>query len=316
MASPLAKGLVHAAIGESGAGIEPTMAPVTLQEAEKTGKDFADKAGVHSLKALRALSARDLYEMYVESKTFGFPVVLDGYFLPKYLNQIFNAKEQAQIPLLVGWNSAETPGSAFMQGQPYTVENYINKVKAAFPNNASEILNLYPAHSEKEVELSATALSSDGFIAYSTWKWFDLHRKNSSQPVYRYLYSKLRPALVDANLVSGLAGGTISKTEAAAAPPAVGAPHACEIEYCMGNLHLIKEYAWTPDDYQVSETMNNYFANFIKSYNPNSSNLPEWKLATSNDPSPPVMIIDVKSRTEKALHDARYELLDKLYKNK
>ena len=316
MASPLAKGLVHAAIGESGAGIEPTMAPVTLQEAEKTGKDFAEKAGVHSLKALRALSARDLYEMYVESKTFGFPVVLDGYFLPKYLNQIFNAKEQAQIPLLVGWNSAETPGSAFMQGQPYTVENYINRVKAAFPNNATEILNLYPAHSEKEVELSATAMSSDGFIAYSTWKWFDLHRKNSSQPVYRYLYSKLRPALVDANLVSGLAGGTISKKEAAAAPPAVGAPHACEIEYCMGNLHLIKEYAWTPDDYQVSETMNNYFANFIKSYNPNSSNLPEWKLATSNDPTPPVMVIDVKSRTEKALHDARYELLDKLYKNK
>ena len=316
MASPLAKGLVHAAIGESGAGIEPTMAPVTLQEAEKTGKDFADKAGVHSLKALRALSARDLYEMYVESKTFGFPVVLDGYFLPKYLNQIFNAKEQAQIPLLVGWNSAETPGSAFMQGQPYTVENYINKVKAAFPNNASEILNLYPAHSEKEAELSATALSSDGFIAYSTWKWFDLHRKNSSQPVYRYLYSKLRPALVDANLVSGLAGGTISKKEAAAAPPALGAPHACEIEYCMGNLHLIKEYAWTPDDYQVSETMNSYFANFIKSYNPNGGNLPEWNVATSNDPTPPVMVIDVKSRTEKALHDARYEYLDKLYKNK
>lgn len=316
MASPLAKGLVHAAIGESGAGIEPTMAPVTLQEAEKTGKDFAEKAGVHSLKALRALSARDLYEMYVESKTFGFPVVLDGHFLPKYLNQIFNAKEQAQIPLLVGWNSAETPGSAFMQGQTNTVENYINRVKAEFPNNATEILNLYPAHSEKEVELSATALSSDGFIAYSTWKWFDLHRKNSSQPVYRYLYSKLRPALVDANLVAGLAGGTMSKTEAAAAPPAVGAPHACEIEYCMGNLHLIKEYAWTPDDYQVSETMNSYFANFIKSYNPNGGNLPEWKVATSNDPTPPVMIIDIKSRTEKALHDARYEYLDKLYKNR
>jgi para-nitrobenzyl esterase len=252
----------------------------------------------------------------VESKTFGFPVVLDGYFLPKYLNQIFNAKEQAQIPLLVGWNSAETPGSAFMQGKAYTVENYINRVKAEFSNNASAILNLYPAHSEKEVELSATALSSDRFIAYSTWKWFDLHRKNSSQPVYRYLYSKLRPALVNSNLVAGLAGGTISKTKVATAPAAVGAPHACEIEYCMGNLHLIKEFAWTPDDYQVSETMNSYFANFIKSYNPNSSNLPEWKVATSNDLTPPVMVIDVKSRTEKALYDARYELLDKLYKNK
>ena len=46
-------------------------------------------------------------------------------------------------------------------------------------------------------------LASDRFIAYSTWKWFDLHRKNSSQPVYRYLYSKLRPPLVDQNKASG-----------------------------------------------------------------------------------------------------------------
>ena len=103
---------------------------------------------------------------------------------------------------------------------------------------------------------------------------------------------------------------------ASAPAHAAGAPHAAEIEYCMGNLRLIKEFAWTADDYQVSETMNNYFANFIKTYNPNGKNLPEWKVVTANDPTPPVMVIDVKSRTEKAVNDARYELLDKLYKNK
>ena len=314
MSSPLAKGLVHGAIGESGAGIPPTMAPVPLAEAESIGKAFGENQNIKSLKELRALSTREIYEIYIESKRFGFPVVLDGYFLPKQLNELYANKEQSQIPILVGWNSAESSGRAFMQGKPYTVENYVNRVKAEFPNNTKEILDVYPANSEKEVELSATALASDRFIGYATWKWFDLHRKNSTKPVYRYLYSKLRPALIDQTLVSGLAGGTMKKTDATPPAPAVGAPHACEIEYCLGNLHLVKEYAWSADDIQVSETMSSYFANFIKTWNPNGGNLPEWQAADSNDPMPPVMIIDVKSRTEKATNDIRYEVLDKLNK--
>ncbi|PWK18132.1 para-nitrobenzyl esterase [Arcicella aurantiaca] len=317
MASPLSKGLIAGAIGESGAGINPTMAPVTLAEAEKQGAEFAQKAGVPSLKQLRALSTREVYEMYNESKRFGFPVVLDGYFLPKTLPQIFGAKEQAQVPLLVGWNSAEIPGMAFMQGKPYTAENFTAKVKEAYPADFEEVLKMYPHSSDKEVELSATALASDRFISYSTWKWFDLHRNNSSQPVYRYLYSKIRPDLVDNSMASGLAGGTVKKDANAPKPPApVGAPHACEIEYCMGNLHLVKEYAWTPEDYKVSDTMFNYFANFIKTGNPNGGKLPEWTAAKAGDATPPVMIIDVESKTEKAINDARYEFLDKAFKNK
>jgi para-nitrobenzyl esterase len=318
MASPLSKGLIHAAIGESGAGINPTMAPVSKKEAEKEGKDFATKNNVKSLKELRALSTREIFEMFQESGKFGFPVVLDGYFLPATVVEIFNKEKQAQIPLLVGWNSAEIPGQAFMQGKSYTVENYNAQVKKDFPNNTEDILKVYPASNASEVELAATAIASDRFIAYATWKWFDLHRKNSKQDVYRYLYSKIRPPMVDQSLTPGLAGGTQNKTDGAApaAPKAVGAPHACEIEYCMGNLHLVKEYAWTADDKKVSATMSNYFANFIKTYNPNGANLPEWNSAKGKDTAPPVMIIDVNSRTEKATNDARYELHDKIYKNK
>ncbi len=316
MASPLSKGLIAGAMGESGAGINPTLAPVPLAEAEKVGAEFAKKAGVETLAKLRAMSSRDIYEIYDESKRFGFPVVIDNYFLPKTLPQIFNAKEQAQVPLLLGWNSAEVPGQAFMQGKPYNNENYLTKVKAAYPNDFEEVMKLYPSGNEKEVELSATALAADRFIAYSTWKWFDLHRNNSSQPVYRYLYSKLRPALVDQSLASGLAGGTLKKDTNAPEPPkAVGAPHACEIEYCMGNLDRIKEYAWTADDHKVSETMLNYFANFVKTGNPNGAKLPEWTVAKATDSNPPVMILDVESKTVNALNDARYHFLDKAYKN-
>ena len=317
MASPLAKNLIAGAIGESGAGINPTLAPVPLAEAEKTGDEFAKKAGYTTISQLRALSTREVYEIYNESKRFGFPVVIDGYFLPKTIPQIFNAKEQAQVPLLVGWNSAEIPGQAFMFGQPYKEENFVNRIKAEYPKDFEEVLKLYPHSNEKEIEISATQLSSDRFISYSTWKWFDLHRNNSSQLVYRYLYSKLRPPLVDNSVSSGLAGGTVKKDPNAPKPPEpVGAPHACEIEYCMGNLHLVKEYAWTDDDFKVSETMLNYFANFIKTGNPNDGKLPEWTAAKAGDASPPVMVLNTESKTINAKNDARYEFLDKAYKNK
>ena len=316
MASPLSKDLIAGAIGESGAGINPTLAPVPLKEAESTGLEFAKKAGYPTLAELRKLSTRDLFELYKESGRFGFPVVLDSYFLPSSLPEIFNAKKQAMVPLLLGWNSSEIPGAAFMMGPAYTKEAFVKRVQKEYPNDFEEVLKLYPGDSAKQIEWSATALASDRFIAYSTWKWFDLQRKNSSQPVYRYLYSKLRPPLADQSLAPGLAGGTVKKDQNAfKMPEPIGAPHACEIEYCMGNLHLIKDYAWTADDYKVSETMQNYFANFIIKGNPNGSGLPEWPAAKAGDNNPDVMIINTESKAVKATDDARYLFLDKSYKN-
>ena len=315
MASTLSKDLIAGAIGESGAAIHPTMAPVPLAEAEKQGAEFLKSAGYSYIADFRKLPARDIYEIYNESKRFGFPMVIDGYFLHKSLPEIFEAKEQAQVPLLLGWNSAEIPGMAFVQG-PYSEENYVAKVKEAYPEKHAEVLKLYPSGSEKEIERSATDIASDRFIVYSTWKWFDLHRKNSDQAVYRYLYSKIRPPLRDQNLASGLAGGTVEKgSDAPQMPEAIGAPHAAEIEYAMGNLHLVDDYAWTADDFKASETMLNFFANFVKTGNPNGENLPEWPKAEADDIDPPMMVIDTESGAKKAENDARYLFLDKAYKN-
>jgi para-nitrobenzyl esterase len=316
MASPLSRGLIAGAIGESGAAIYPTLSPVPLAEAEKTGLEFAESAGLHSLAELRALGTDSIFALYLRSKRFGFPSVLDGYFYPKTLPDIFGAGEQAQVPLLVGWNSAEIPGMAFMQAPRYADEAYVKKVKEAYPDDFEEVLKLYPHGSEKEIELSSTALASDRFIAYSTWKWFDLARKNGSKPVFRYLYSKRRPPMADPASTPGLAGGTRKKEDSAfKMPEPVGAPHACEIEYCMGNLRLVKDYEWTREDYHVSETMQNYFARFIMTGDPNGEGLPVWTAAGANDDTPPVMIIDVQSRCVEAADDARYRFLDGAYGN-
>ena len=180
-----------------------------------------------------------------------------------------------------------------------------------------KVLKLFPHDTPSDLEWAATNLASDRFIVFSTWKWFDLHRKNSNQPVYRYLYSRIRPPMRDQNLVSGLAGGVITKSdETPGPPPAIGAVHSAEIEYCMGNLPISNDYAWTKDDYKVSETMMNYFANFIISGNPNATGLPEWPAAAPNDNQPPVMVINVESKAVKSQDEARFEFHDQFYSRK
>ena len=313
MASPLSKNLIAGAIGESGAGVT-ALSPVSLEDAEKSGVEFLENFGIKSIAEARKLPTRDIYEMYNEMGRFGFPVVLDGYLFPKSLTEIFNAGEQAQVPLLLGWNTQENPAAAFMQGLSFTKENFIKKVTEAYPNDYEEVLKLYPHETEEQVAYSAMDLAGDRFISYSTWKWFDLHRKNSDQPVYRYLYAKLRPPLVDETLEAGLAGGTSRRaSDAPPRPKDLGAPHAAEIEYAMGNLDRIKEFAWTADDYKTSETMFKFFANFIKTANPNGEGLPEWPKVMPNDDMPPVMRIDTESKVFKAPHDARYRFHDRYY---
>ena len=196
MASPLSKGLFAGAIGESGAGINPTLSPVPLAEAEKTGLDFAKSINAPTLAELRAMSTQEIYEYYTASKRFGFPTVIDNYFYTKTITETFKAGEQSKVPLLAGWNSAEIPGMAFTQG-PYSDEAYVKKVKEAYPNDYEEVLKLYPHGDAKEIESSATALASDRFIAYSTWKWLNLQIQYSDQPVYRYIFSRIRPPLAD-----------------------------------------------------------------------------------------------------------------------
>jgi para-nitrobenzyl esterase len=103
---------------------------------------------------------------------------------------------------------------------------------------------------------------------------------------------------------------------AAARPVAIGAPHACEIEYAMGNLDLVTDYAWTADDYKVSETMQSFFANFILTGNPNGDALPEWHELDSKKEGPQVMVIDVESASKTAKDDVRFGVHDTFYTKK
>ncbi len=312
MASPLSKDLIAGAIGESGS-LLGALPAAPLAKAEQIGVEFTKSIGANSLAELRAIPAAKMLEAATKFGPFRFAMTIEGYFFPKNPLAIFEAGEQAHVPLLVGWNSEEMGYRVIMGNEKLTKENYSKAVQKLYGDRSAEVLKLYNASTDDEVEQVATDLAGDRFISYSTWKWADLHGK-TGKPVYRYLFSRPRPAMNASmgNAAPGLAGGIVKDSSAKKMPLSKGAVHSAEIEYAMGNLASNKVYAWTPDDYKVSNIMQEYFANFIKTADPNGTGLPAWPAANKGN-TVSVMQIDVNTRVEPEKNKERYQFLDQFF---
>ena len=313
MASPLSKNIIAAAIGESGSllGLNPV---VNLKDAEKAGTDFATTVKANSLTELRAMPADQVLKATATAGFGRFPICVDGYFFPKSPLEIYEKGEQAHVPLLVGWNSQEMVYQMILGQDKPTLENYKKAIEKLYGEKSAEALTIYSASNNEEAEQVATDLASDRFIGFSTWKWSNLQSKTGGKPVYRYLYARPRPQMRAemGNATAGLAGGVIKDSSANKAPkmpPARGAVHSAEIEYALGNLPTNRVYDWQPEDYKVSEIMQTFFANFIKTGNPNGLGVPQWS-AVDNGKAVQVMHIDVNTRSMEDRNGKRYLFMD------
>jgi para-nitrobenzyl esterase len=94
--------------------------------------------------------------------------------------------------------------------------------------------------------------------------------------------------------------------------PIAGAAHASDIEYALGNLTTNKVYAWTAADFNISLQMQTYFANFIKTGNPNGKALAQWPASTAGADIN-VMEINAPSKVVKERHRERYLFLEKYF---
>jgi para-nitrobenzyl esterase len=307
MASPLSRTLIAGAIGESGAAIS-SLPPQPLAVAEQNGVKFAAAAGVNTLAALRAMTAEQIQDAAAKAQGVRFITAMDGYFLSKSLTAIFEAGEQAKVPLLEGSNTQEQPARSVLGAGDPTPETLANTIRKFYGEKADPVLKAYAANTTDEVYEAAAHLASARFISYGTWKWAELQMKTGGKPVYRYLYARPRPAYLgmpgQPTPVAPAAGGggnagtgTPSGPGAQQPPAPRGAAHSAEIQYAMGNLDLDKRYTWEPADYEVSKTMQAFFVNFIKTGNPNGPGLPDWP-AYRADNNYQRMRIDVKSQAE------------------
>lgn len=275
MINPQSKGLFAGAIGESGS-LLGLMAPAPLAAAEQAGAGFAQGIGAPTLAELRALPATQLLENLKKPGAWFF-AIQDGYVVPRSPVAMYAAGEQTKVPLLAGWNSYEGHYKQILGEAEPTTENFAAALQKLYGDQAAAAQQAYSG----DVKQAATELASDRFIGYGTWKWIDSHARTSGKPTYRYYYTRPRPGQEGAN-------------------------HSVEIEYALGNLPGNKVYAWSAEDYALSAQMQTYFANFIKTGNPNGAGLPEWPQASAGMGSR-LMQLDVVSKTITASDDAHYQ---------
>ena len=323
MCSPLSKNLIAGALLSSGAEVLP-YEPATQAAADSAGAALLANAGIASLADAMALNADSLQKILPPRGMAN--VVLDGYFMTESADAVFEKGEQAQVPLLAGWNSLEGHPAQALQGQAPTLQNFKNAMKAQFGDMTDEIFAAYGIATDEDVlSQKGLDLASDLFTGFPTWKVCDYHAK-SGLPVYRYHYMHPRPQ-VSAKMgdkVGALAGGVREKTaeekKAEAQQPAIapGAVHSADIEYAMGNLDTNEYYDWQDEDYAISKLFLSYYANFCKTGNPNGEGLPQWTAITKeNLDAAPVMKIDVESaEVASAEKENAYRTLEKFYRSK
>ncbi len=253
MASPMAQGLFHKAIGESGGALSRgTLNYDSLSERE--AKDAAWVAGLNvtSLAQLRALPTQTILDA-CKKPGVGFPPDVDGRALTEAVADTYAAGKQAHVPLIAGWNADE---GNFMATRGDTVEKWKTMADTMFKDRAAEFMKLYPGDTDEQARRSAIDYGSDSFIAFGTWAWLEAHRTTGNSPVYRYHFEL---------------AATPSKFH-----PGTFAFHSDDIEYVFGTLDTRPGWDVRPEDRTLSEAVMTYWTNFAKTGDPNGSGMPTW----------------------------------------
>lgn len=240
-ASPLARGLFHRAIGQSGAnfgnGGSRTLA---LGAAEKDGAKLSA--------SIVDLRARPASELLKSAGTFR-PVV-DKWFLPADVSTVFANGEQNDVPLLAGYNQDEGTTLAPWTGN---AQYFAGMLRQRYPAFASELLQIYPAATDEEAARSYYASFRDQSMGWQMRTWVRSAVKTGKSPAYLYYFTRVPP------------GADLKK---------YGAYHAAEIQYVFGNLNPRRQ--WEDADRELSAAMSDYWVNFAATGDPNRKGARHW----------------------------------------
>ena len=200
IASPLARGLMHKAIGASGAFWDSEHGSLsTFDEAHARGVAFAARVRTPSLAALRAMPAEQLnaaamWNFTEDPGMTAFSPNIDRYVVPEVPAMRYLRGEQLPIPLLAGWNAVEQWPFRARAFPHRTAQDFRQAAEGMFGTDRfAEFLTLYPAQSDSQAAASAEALIGDLTISEQTWEWLELQHRLDKVPVYGYTFTYTLP---------------------------------------------------------------------------------------------------------------------------
>lgn len=252
IASPLAKGLFHRAIVESG-GSSLGGNSRKLAEAEPDGVRFAEMKGARTLAELRAMTPAQLtapMPAAAGGRGLSFRPVIDGYLLPAPIDEIVAEGRQSDVPILTGANADEGGASP---NPAITLEAFRERAKQRFGEDAAEFLRLYPAASDRDAGAASNDAARDQ-QRVSISVWAAARSKTSKAKIYTYFWAHVMP------------GPEAGK---------YGAFHTSEVPYALNTLSM-SDRPFTTADRKVADRMSSYWANFAKKGNPNGRGLAKW----------------------------------------
>jgi para-nitrobenzyl esterase len=267
MASPLARGLFHKAIMQSGymvSNMELTRPSYGQPSAKAFGEYIVKNVGTTDLAGLRSIDAKILMD---KSYAAGFDpqANIDGWVLPKQIVDCFDRGQQAPVPIIVGFNAGEIRSlRIFLPPLPKTQAEYDATVRKIYGDLAGKYLELY---SGTNIEESALEAARDAFYGWSAAR---LARTQTriGVPAYLYFFNHSYPAEVAEHLE---------------------AFHGSELPFEFGDIGssdtFPKNWPMPPDDTQekaLSQAMVNYFTGFARTGDPIAQGEPSWKPHSEN----------------------------------
>jgi para-nitrobenzyl esterase len=252
IASPLAHGLFVRAIAESGSGMGIPLPDRAA--AEKTGLALQRAAGAADIEGLRALSpaqldaaAASLAPAHPGGLTF--TPDIDGRVIP---NASYAGADINDVPVLTGATAQEMLGLDPRYGRA-TPASFAAEIKQRYGAFAPHILSHYPADDEATANRAVDALARDRALA-ATYFWARDRLGSSRQPIYLYLWTHIEP------------GPDAARYKAF---------HSSEIPYVFGTLDAARR-PYVDVDRKLEELMGDYWANWVKTGDPNAPGLPAW----------------------------------------
>lgn len=268
LTSPLARGLFHKAIIESGGGRDGTLSPRPLRadkadanypvSAETIGRNFATRYGIagdgpEALAKLRALSTEQVIDGGQETagpdgpRTYSGPM-LDGRVIVTTAQSAYRAGQHAKVPLMIGSNSAEVP-AGFVPGA--TKQELFD----SFGKGRAAAIAAYDPQGTIDFALLSAQVNTDRVWAEPAHMTAEAFTRQGT-PAFVYRFSYVADSMKDR--------------------VKLGAPHASEIDFVFDTVRARYGAALTARDQSTALIMNTYWANFAKTGHPDGRGLPHW----------------------------------------